>query len=244
MHPKRIYIGHQAMLLRNHEKQLYSDVDVCFAITEKDKASALKLAPTANVVVAGPGVNADEWDPDPEVKRNPQEMILATTYKWVHNVDALKWFLDNVLPIVREKIPGAYLTLLGKEPPEWLESYKSKGLNLVGYVPEVQPYLNRAGIYIAPLFVGAGIRIKILEAMAMQLPVVATPVSAEGIKAGEKEGLFISARPEEFAARIIRLMTDEPMRAAAGISARRYVLENFSWERNVRIMLDEYGKLV
>ncbi|MFA6570996.1 MAG: glycosyltransferase, partial [Bacteroidota bacterium] len=189
--PKYIFIKQQALALKKAESWIYKNADVCFAITEPDKHRALEIQPDANIIVASAGVNAEEWHPEPDIERNPFELILATTYHWIHNVNALKWFLDNVYPKVREKIPDISLTLIGKEAPEWLRDYQNQSVNLVGYVDKVQPYLNKAGIYIAPLFVGAGIRIKILEAMAMELPVVASPVAAEGIEANESQGLFI-----------------------------------------------------
>jgi len=242
--PKRFYIEYQASLLKDAEKRLISKMDINFAITENDMQQALKLSPKANIIVASAGVNSDEWKPDDNIERNPSELILATTYRWIHNVDALKWFIAKVLPIVKNEISDVKLTLIGKNPPQWLNSFEHLGINTLGYVDKVQPYLNRANIYIAPLFVGGGIRIKILEAMAMELPVVATSVSAEGINANEENGLYIADNVSEFAETIINLFSDENTTRLAGKKAREFVQQNFSWKKNVGIMLDEYRKLL
>lgn len=243
-HPKRWYVSQQAHLLRKAEKELYTDSDMCFSITDKDKERALILAPKANVITASAGVNPDEWLPVPGIERNPFELILATTYEWRHNIDAVKWFIAQVLPIVRKELPNTCLTLIGKNVPEWLNDYRASGVNALGYVDKVQPYLNKASLYVAPLFVGSGIRIKILEAMAMGLPVIATPVSAEGITAAESNGLFIRDNAEDYAQIIINLLNDKSKRLDSGKKARKHIIENYSWRKNVGIMFDQYQKLV
>ncbi|MFC2130344.1 glycosyltransferase family 4 protein [Bacteroidota bacterium] len=242
--PKRLYINQQANLLKNAESEIYNNMDVCFAITEPDRQRALELSPNANVVVASAGVNPEEWQPDDSVSRNPHELILATTYHWRHNVNALKWFIKDVLPLIKKEIPGIKLTLIGKETPDWLNQYPDTGLNVVGYVDKVQPYYNKAAINIAPLFVGGGIRIKILEAMAMELPVVASAVAAEGINAKPGNGLFFADTKEIFAKSIIELCNNPAKARKTGQAAREYVLKEYSWKQNVGIMLREYKKLI
>jgi len=244
-HPKRLFVERQARLLKAEETELMSRVDVCFTITDIEKKMALAMSPNSNLVVAGAGVQADEWTPyDGSLKRNPYEMIHATTYRWVHNVDAIKWFIHDVLPKVRAKFPSAVLTLIGKDAPDWLYDYKDKGVNVIGYVEKVQPYLNMASVYVAPLFVGGGIRIKILEAMAMQLPVVASTVSAEGIKAGETDGLVIADSAQEFAEKIEYFFRNKDKVRMAGAAARKYILKEHSWSKNVAIMLTEYDNIL
>jgi glycosyltransferase involved in cell wall biosynthesis len=241
--PKKSYVNRQAYLLKTAERDIYPQMDICFAITDKEKQRALDLAPEANVVVASAGVNPDEWTPDPAIKRNPSEIAIATTFNWVHNVDGLRWYIEEVQPLIRKKVPKAKLSVIGANPPRWLDDYKHIGVDRVGYVDRVQPWLNHAQLYIAPLFVGAGIRIKILEAMAIELPVVATPVSAEGIAADEKNGLFVTEDPVRFAEYIIGLCSNAELARKAGRSAREFVTGKYTWERQVGVMYDEYKKL-
>ncbi|ROL60931.1 glycosyltransferase [Bacteroidetes/Chlorobi group bacterium ChocPot_Mid] len=243
INPKKYYVRQQSEILKKAEAEIINEVDVNFAITEPDKKRALELAPEANVIVASAGVNPDEWKPDVTVGRNPKEIVLATTYHWVHNVNGLKWFLNEVLPKVLSEIPDAQLTLIGKEAPEWLKNYNSKNIKVLGYVDKVQPYYNKAGLNISPLFVGGGIRIKILEAMAMELPVVATSLAAEGIKQSNG-GLFIADKKQGFALKIIELLSNPSMAREQGKSARQFVISEYSWGKNVGIMLEEYKKLV
>ena len=241
--PKKYYVLQQATVLKKAEAKIINDVEVNFAITQPDKERALSLAPSANAVVASAGVNPEEWKPDDSIEKNPMEIILATTYHWIHNVNGLRWFLSEVFPIVQNEIPDVQLTLIGKEAPDWLLNYKTKGLSVLGYVDKVQPYYNKASVNIAPLFVGGGIRIKILEAMAMELPVVATSLAAEGIKKTES-GLFIADNKEDFAKSIIHLIKNPEFRRKSGRTARQFILNEYSWKKNVGIMVEEYRKLV
>lgn len=242
--PLKIYINRQAKILKQAEKELIGKADICFPVSITDEKRAKELNPAARIITANAGVSEKDWQPDDAVRRNQFELIHATVYSWIHNIDAIKWFIENVMPEVKKRLPESVLTLLGRNVPDWLKNYISLGINPVGYVDRVQPYLNKANIYIAPLFVGSGIRIKILEAMAMELPVIATPVSAEGIYAGESEGLFIVKDKKEYASRIIELSENYVLARELGKKAREFVLNNFTWEKSVGIMYEEYRKLL
>jgi polysaccharide biosynthesis protein PslH len=244
LNPKRWYLQRQYELLEAKEVEFFGKADICFAITEKEKQEILQSVPNAKIIVASAGINESEWVPDESIKKNSNEAILATTYKWIHNLEAVKWLVAEVMPIVNKSIQSSKLTLLGKSPPNWLRDYAKYGVDVVGYVDKVQPYLNKAGIYVAPLFVGAGVRIKILEAMAMALPVVATSISAEGIDADESDGLFRADNKERFAEIIIELMKHPENARIKGENARKYVLSRFSWNKSVSLMLEEYRKLI
>lgn len=243
-HPKRWFIARQAKLLKDAEIEFFSKMDIGFAITPNDRDVALRDAPQANIIAAGPGVDEKKFNPSPEITRNPYEMVIATIYSWVHNVDGVIWFIKNVMPRIREKFPEATLRLIGKNAPDSLANFKDMGVELVGYVDSVTPHLNKASVYIAPLFVGSGIRIKILEAMAMELPVVATSISAEGIKTAENNGLIITDNAEEQASAIIDMFTNQDKARELGKSARQFVLKEYSWHNNVKKMLDSYRSLV
>lgn len=240
--PKFFYIKQQAKLLKKHEIGFYKQADICFAITDIDQALARFMSANANIKIASAGVNIQEWKPK-NIQRNQYEIILATTYKWIHNVNAVKWLINNVMPILKQSIPQIQLTLIGRGVPDWFANFKHIGVNPVGYVNQVQEYYNKASVFVSPLFVGGGIRIKILEAMAMKLPVVATPIAAEGINANHNNGLFIEQDTISFANRIIELLNNYSDTRNLGASARNFIIDNYTWHKNVSIMINEYKRM-
>ena len=133
------------------------------------------------------------------------------------------------MPIVREQIPDFSLDLLGRCPPPELQRRASDTVHVRGFVEDVRPYAARAGVFIVPLHVGSGIRIKILEAMAMGMAVVTTSVGGEGIAATPGVHFLVADTAEEFAAAIGSLLGDADRTAAIGRAARAFVVEHFNW---------------
>jgi glycosyltransferase involved in cell wall biosynthesis len=154
------------------------------------------------------------------------------------------WFINEVLPLIRTELPEAKLTLIGKNAPESLKNLKHLGVNCDGYVDSVKLYYHRASVFVAPLFVGSGVRIKILEAMAAQLPVVATRVSAEGIDAKENEGLFVSDNPKAQARVIIELLQKPDRVERAGNAAQEFIKKKYSWREEVTKIYNAYSELL
>ncbi len=239
--PQWIFLTQQTHLLREKERQAIEIAEVSFACTDYDRKLALELVPNARVLVASPGVDMNLWQPK-EIERNRYEIIFASTFQWLPNVNGLKWFLDQVLPKVREKVSEAFVTVIGKNPPDFLKKYQN--INLLGYVEDIKPYYNRGSLLVVPLFVGSGVRVKILEAMAMQLPVVSTNVGAEGIGATPDEGILIADNPDEFADKIVELIKNPEKARKIGSNARKFIQNNFSVETSISIMFNEYKRIL
>lgn len=241
--PKRIFLNQQYKLLRDTESNYIEKADVAFSITHIDKSRADKITNKANVIAIPAGVDLDIWQYK-ETKKKPNSLVIATTFNWVHNVNAISWFLNNVLGSLKKKYSNLTLSIIGKNPPEFIDNYKDLGANALGFVDDVKPYLLESEVYIAPLFVGSGIRIKILEAMALGLPVVATNISAEGIKAEEKDGLFRANNEKEYFDTISKLLQDDELREVSGHSARRFIEQNHVWIDLVKLMIKEYESIL
>lgn len=241
---KYLYVNKQAKLLKKEEIRLIEQADINFAITEDEKNALLKLTNKNNIITASVGVHLDKWIPSDFSQRNKNQIVIATTFNWQPNVDAIRWFLENVMPIIYSKNPQAKMLIIGKNAPKWINKFNNIGTEYVGYVQDIKKIVGQSGIYVAPLFVGAGIRIKIIEAMAMGMPVVATPISASGIHATEKDGLFITDNSIDYANKILELMNNDEYRKNAGIQSRIFIENNFSWKLNVEKMLNEYEKIL
>jgi glycosyltransferase involved in cell wall biosynthesis len=146
------------------------------------------------------------------------------------NVDAVVWFCDKVLPIVQQRIPEAGLTICGSQPAAAVRRLaKRRGVTVTGRVPDTRPYLDGAEVFVAPMRMARGIQNKLLEALAMGLPCVASAAAA-GTVVEDGEGILAADDPEEFANHVVRLLRDGAFRAAMASKARAAAEANYRWE--------------
>ena len=240
---KKYISNYQSKLLRKKEFDYIAKSYINFPITQNDFNIIKQNVKNSNSVVVSVGVDSELNKPI-NVEKIDNTLCIATTYSWVHNVNGLIWFIEKVIPIVKTEIPDIKFQLFGKNIPNIFEKYKNLGVKPIGFVEDLNYYLSQSELYIAPLFVGSGIRIKILEAMAHGLPVIATKVSAEGIKIDEENGLYITDSPLEQAEIIINLLKDKELLQKKGKLAREFIVSHYNWSENVSKILNEYTKLI
>ena len=179
----------------------------------------------------------------PSAPRDPREILFLGSLDWRPNLDALALFLDRIFPAVRLAEPSARLTIVGRTPSAALERRVSEteGAELIANVPDVRPYLARAGVLTVPLRIGGGSRLKILEALATGLAVVSTTVGAEGLDLKNGEHLDIVDDPVAFASRLVETIRS-PIRAQAMAEhGRRLVLERYDWDALAKLLERELG---
>jgi len=217
-------------MLERFEANSAKIVDVNFTITDVDNEMLRRLSPHANVVTVYPGVDIEYWC-EQKYAKGSTIGILATTFSWIHNVNGVMWFLDDVMPQILKRIPGFKLQLLGMNPPPELMNRANDHVKILGFVKDIRPYAAQSSVYIVPLHVGSGIRIKILEAMAMGMPVVSTSVGAEGIGGTNGVHYLIADSAAEFADAIAMIISDSSFGQRIGIAARQFVESRFRWEQ-------------
>ena len=144
----------------------------------------------------------------------------------------------QVLPAVREKLPEARLQLVGANPPDWMCALANEHIEVTGRVPDVAPYLSAAGVFICPLRIGAGLKNKVLEALAMGSPVAATQLSVDGIAVVNEESALI-APVDQLAEVAIRLLGDEALAAKLSRNGRQLIESSYTWARTA----DAYERL-
>jgi len=232
--PRRWYMEKQARVLRTMEIELSKNIHHLAMITQNDVEHIQSLSTHISASYIPVGIDTELFKPN-TVMASSTRMIHATTYDWIHNVEALEWFITEILPEMRSRY-SAELVLLGKQMPEHFRNSTIPGLIGKGFVDDINAELQLAGIYIAPLFVGGGIRIKILEAMSAGLPVIASPVSAEGILAKREDGLIICSSKEEWILEISRLMMNPELASELGNKARTFVKQYHSWEHSASLL--------
>ena len=148
------------------------------------------------------------------------------------------WFVREIFPTIIEQIPDVHLIITGDHSN--LPMPPSRNITLAGYVDDIKTCVASCAISIAPLLSGGGTRLKVLEAMALGTPVVATSKGAEGLNAVNNEHLLLADTPVEFAKSIIKLLDDNNLRLQIAENARRFVAEKYSWDK----ILSEYLNLI
>jgi glycosyltransferase involved in cell wall biosynthesis len=164
---------------------------------------------------------------------------------WLPNVDSVRWFAREVLPLIRRRIPQVRLLVVGREPSRALiDELSGLPIEFTGTVEDVRPYLARAGLFVVPLRVGSGTRLKILEAWAMAKPVLSTAIGAEGLPARDGENIRLADTPDALASRAIMLLQSPLEAERLGAAGRRVVEEAFSWKRVGNRLLQAYGATI
>ncbi|MCO5251425.1 MAG: glycosyltransferase family 4 protein [Candidatus Kapabacteria bacterium] len=240
--PKKYYVARQAKLLKSQEAKMFPQFDMCFTITNEDKKLAESIAPSGNYMTIYPGVDFEKFTPNSTIERKVNEFVHIAYFRWIHNVNAITWLIDEVMPEVVSSHPEVKFNIIGKGTPKQYENRTINRSEFLGYVEDINQYMNRASFFVAPLFVGSGIRIKILEALAMELPVIATSVAAEGIPGTKENGIIIADNKSDFVA-AIRHLLDKPDEARRlGVAGRKFAEENFDWEHNISKIFEIYKK--
>lgn len=214
------------------EAKMCKIFDTVIAVSDKDKVMFQTLYRLDNVVTIPTGVDVDYFQPVPDIQVNKYSVAFCGSLDWLPNEDAVLFFIKDILPLIKQHIPNITFTVVGKNPSPALQKLvkASSDVTLTGWVEDTRPYLAKSAVFIVPLRIGGGTRMKIYEAMAMGKTVVSTSIGAEGLPVNNGEHLIIADQPQEFAENIITLLHDTPKREGIGSSARTFVRKHFAWQ--------------
>jgi len=213
---------------QQYERFMFTPYPTVVVLSDADRNELQSLNPTLPIEVIPNGIDLEFFTAQEEVIREKATLLFVGNYEYAPNVDAAKYLAQEVLPRVRQIIPHARLQLVGNAPPPELQALASEHIEITGRVPDVRPYLARATAFVCPLRLGAGLKNKVLEALAMGIPVVATPLSVDGISVQHGESALV-ASPETIAEETIRLLNDAALQAKLSQNGRRLIEERYSW---------------
>ncbi len=236
--PMRQVWAREARTLLAYERRAAAAFDLTLFVTEAERDRFLELAPEAagRADYLENGVDLGRFDPRAEHARpfGPGAAIVFTgTMSYRPNVDAVTWFAREVLPMVRRRHPGAVFHVVGADPaPAVLALAQEPGVHVTGRVPDVRPYLAHADVVVAPLRIARGVQNKVLEAMAMARPVVASPGAHEGVRAQRGRDLLVVESVEETARRVTEVL--DGVHPGLGAAGRAAVERGYDWATALR----------
>jgi glycosyltransferase involved in cell wall biosynthesis len=218
-----------------YQRAVLPHVSVCNMVSQADRLSIQESVPGLEVSVISNGVDSEYFRSRGAAKQ-PRSMVFEGSMDFPPNADAARYFCREILPLVVAAEPRASLTLVGKAPGPEVRGLSGERVRVTGFVDDVRPYLDRAEVFVSPLISGSGIKNKVLQAWAMELPVVATPISTGGLSAAAGRNILLAETPADFAASVLRLFEDPELRRELGRNARATVLEHSSWEAKAQAM--------
>jgi polysaccharide biosynthesis protein PslH len=212
------------------ERRYLSLADRVLVVSEKDRDEFASFLDPKTLTVIPTGVDVDYFQPIP-VEEVANSIVFTGSMDWLPNEDAIVYFADAVLPLIKQQCPEVSLEVVGRSPSRKLQSLAEteKSIRLTGRVDDIRPYVARGAVCIVPLRIGGGTRLKIFEAMAMNKAVVSTSVGAEGLPVHSGENILLADTPNKFAESVISLLRDPNKRQRLGSAARALVLERYSW---------------
>jgi len=239
---RALYSKMTAKKLARYEREVLKGFDLCVAVSARDGEHMRGFC--SNTVVVDNGVDLDTFLLRKDTGTEPR-LVYTGWMKYHANNDAAKYFCDEILPAIKKDKPDVIVDIVGKEPSdEVLKLSEITGVNVTGAVPDIRPFISNASVYIVPLRVGGGTRLKILEAMAIGVPIVSTSIGCEGIGLTHGEDILIADTAEEFAAQTLRLLGDAPLRQRLTVNARELVEERFSWKTIGEKLLSAYNMII
>jgi glycosyltransferase involved in cell wall biosynthesis len=240
---RRVYNAVNWRKLRAEELDAWRTFHGCSVTSLHDRDLLLRDLPGAKVAVVPNAVDLEYFRARPEASPvEPQTILFFGAINYFPNSDGLKFFLDEIFPAVKARMPGAKLRVVGHTPPQLL-ALANESIEMKGFVPDLRTEIERAAVVIAPLRIGGGTRLKILEAMAMAKPVVSTPQGAEGLEVTHERELLLADTPAGFAEQLVRLLGDPALAARLSAGARKLVEQRYGWGASVSRLLQLYDEL-
>jgi glycosyltransferase involved in cell wall biosynthesis len=228
----RRYLAEQWRRMRRHEMAECRRFDHVVAVSPQDAEAFRAEYGVASVSDVPTGVDTDYFRPSGREARQPHDLVFTGSMDWMPNEDAILYFAEQILPRVRARVPGVTLTVVGRNAPPRVRALgdADPAIRVTGSVPDVRPYIERAALFVVPIRVGGGTRLKIFEAMAMERAVVSTSVGAEGLPVRDGVDGVLRDTPEAFADALVELLARPERAAAIGREAAAVVRARFGWD--------------
>ncbi|MBU4377347.1 MAG: glycosyltransferase family 4 protein [Candidatus Omnitrophica bacterium] len=231
---KKMIYKNECRKLAKLEKDKCRKASLVTVVSEEDKKALQNLCGEgANVEVVPNGVDVDYFRDSPLRGQSLEDAVVFTgAMDWLPNSDAAEYFIKDILPIIWKKNPSVKFYIVGKKPPQRLKNLQEANGRIIitDSVPDVRPYVFKSKVFIVPLRIGGGTRLKILEALSMEKAVVSTSIGAEGLNVSDGKDILIADTPEAFADRVLELLGNDVLRKNLGSNGRNLALGTYDWK--------------
>jgi glycosyltransferase involved in cell wall biosynthesis len=227
---KKLYYYQEGRKLKYYEKRVCSQFDLNITCSSTDTERLLKDLPQLHVDDIPNGVDLNYFHPM-GLEQKPSSMIFAGGLSWYPNIAAMEYFTKLVWKILVKDVPGANMTVIGRNPPQWIIDFAKNNNNfdVTGFVDDVRPYIDQAAVYVCPITDGGGTKLKILDALAMGKAIVTHPIACEGIDVTEGKDVIFADTPQEYVDKIKMLFQDDKLRDSIGRNGRKLIENKYNF---------------
>ncbi len=235
---KKLFARNEARKLQRFEAQACSNSDLVLTVTEKDKEMLSSLTSNrARIEVVPIGVDCDYFKPMEARERTPTITFVGTMF-WPPNIECVLKFYRETFLLIRKEIPEVKFRIVGSRPSKKVQNLaRDKNVEVTGYVDDVRPLMAESSVFIVPLLSGSGMRVKILNAMSMGIPVVTTSIGCEGIEGlisvgdgkSVDESIWIADSPKEFAGAVATVINNRELSSRLSKNGRQLMLKKYDW---------------
>lgn len=231
--------------LTHFERSVCQSVSHTIAVSDADAEAFRRLAPGIQVSVVPNGIDTTQYTHhDTSLNLGPHALVFTGSMNYRPNVDAALWFAEQVLQLIRVHVPDATFFIVGSAPHSRLDALRgAANVEITGWVPDVNPFLHTAAVYVVPLRMGSGTRLKVLQALAAGQAVVSTSIGAQGLNVRDGVELRLADTAEAFAQAVVDLLGDPAKRQALGRAGAQYVRTYHDWSVIVPRLLDIYHQI-
>jgi sugar transferase (PEP-CTERM/EpsH1 system associated) len=230
---RRLLFRQQWRRMLRFEAETVGRFDLVLAVSGADRDTLQRLYPRAlraPVHTVATGVDTQYFAPRPDRPVSPHHLVFTGSMDWIPNEDAMTYFCGNVLPRIRAEVPDVTLSIVGRAPTPTVQRLAAThGVEVTGTVPDVRDHIERAAVYVVPIRIGGGTRLKIFEAMGMAKAIVATTIGAEGLPVQHGRDLLIADTPAAFADAVVSLLRHPERRASLERASRDLVVTHYDW---------------
>jgi polysaccharide biosynthesis protein PslH len=239
---KKMILKEELRRLWRYESIL-AEFEQCLVCSDVDKSFLLQHVPDAKIDLLYNGIDLEYFKDETITGPDRDTIIFTGNMSYFPNSDGIQYFVNSILPIIKKEKPQIQLQIVGKDPPRRVQRLAGKGIMVTGFVQDLKDYYLNSRIAIAPIRFGAGTLNKILEPMALGIPVVTTSVGVEGLPVQHGKHLFVADRPEDFARRVIQLLTDDKLRRVFSANAKDLVRSLYGWDLITQKLESFYNEL-